>query len=87
MVKSSFLTMIPSVVLPRRIMAMRAPMETVASIRRDPIMSFSLDTPSAQTLKSEARTLREDRARTGLAMTHSEALEQVARATACNATC
>ncbi|SMQ62456.1 hypothetical protein SAMN06295905_0669 [Devosia lucknowensis] len=43
-------------------------------------MSFSLDTPSAQTLKSEARTLRDDRARSGHVMTHGEALEHVARA-------
>ena len=42
-------------------------------------MSFSLDTPSAQTLKSEARNLREERTRAGQAMTHSEALEAVAR--------
>jgi hypothetical protein len=42
-------------------------------------MSFSLDTPSAQTLKSEAKTLREDRARAGTPITHSEALEAVAR--------
>lgn len=43
-------------------------------------MSFSLDTPSAQTLKSEAKNLREEQARTGQPITHSEALEQVARA-------
>lgn len=43
-------------------------------------MSFSLDTPSAQTLKSEAKMLREQRATSGQAMTHSEALEEVARA-------
>ncbi len=43
-------------------------------------MSFSLDTPSAQTLKSEAKTLREDRARTGQMLTHGAALEEVARA-------
>lgn len=42
-------------------------------------MSFSLDTPSAQTLKSEARALREQRARTGQPLTHSAALEEVAR--------
>ncbi len=42
-------------------------------------MSFSLDTPSAQTLKSEAKNLREERARSGQSMTHSEALEHVAR--------
>ena len=38
-------------------------------------MSFSLDTPSIQTLKSEARALRE----TGSAQSHAAALEQVAR--------
>ena len=43
-------------------------------------MSFSLDTPSAQTLKSEARSLREERALAGHPITHSEALEHVARA-------
>jgi hypothetical protein len=42
-------------------------------------MSFSLDTPSAQTLKSEARNLREERAKTGQPITHSAALEEVAR--------
>ncbi|KKB09190.1 glyoxalase superfamily protein [Devosia chinhatensis] len=43
-------------------------------------MSFSLDTPSAQTLKSEAKNLREERARAGRMLTHSAALEEVARA-------
>lgn len=43
-------------------------------------MSFSLDTPSAQTLKSEARQLREERARAGTPITHGTALEEVARA-------
>lgn len=38
-------------------------------------MSFSLDTPSIHTLKSEARALRE----AGNALSHSAALEQVAR--------
>ncbi len=42
-------------------------------------MSFSLDTPSAQTLKSEAKSLREQRVKAGTPMTHSEALEHVAR--------
>lgn len=42
-------------------------------------MSFSLDTPSIQTLKSEARALRESRAKGGASMTHSAALEAVAR--------
>lgn len=43
-------------------------------------MSFSLDTPSAQTLKSEAKNLRETRAQAGEQLSHSAALEQVARA-------
>jgi hypothetical protein len=43
-------------------------------------MSFSLDTPSAQTLKSEAKHLREERARLGQTITHGAALEAVARA-------
>src|SRR5215217_1736304 len=43
-------------------------------------MSFSLDTPSAQTLKSEAKNLREDRAKSGQPLTHGAALEEVARA-------
>lgn len=43
-------------------------------------MSFSLDTPSAQTLKTEAKALREDRARAGQTMSHGAALEAVARA-------
>src|SRR5690606_39993159 len=42
-------------------------------------MSFSLDTISAQTLKSEARNLREERARSGQPITHGAALEEVAR--------
>ncbi len=43
-------------------------------------MSFSLDTPSAQTLKSEAKALREARDKSGMPITHSAALEEVARA-------
>lgn len=43
-------------------------------------MSFSLDTLSAQTLKSEAKALRETRAKAGLPLTHGAALEEVARA-------
>lgn len=42
-------------------------------------MTFSLDTPSAQTLKSEARALRDELKRTGQDLTHSAALEQIAR--------
>jgi hypothetical protein len=43
-------------------------------------MSFSLDTPSAQTLKSEARLLREEREKAGASLSHGAALEEVARA-------
>ncbi len=43
-------------------------------------MSFSLDTPTAQTLKSEAKALREQRAAIGETLSHSAALEHVARA-------
>mgnify|MGYP001021077428 CR=1 FL=1 len=43
-------------------------------------MTFSLDTPSARTLKSEAKALREERARAGQPITHGAALEEVARA-------
>jgi len=43
-------------------------------------MSFSLDTPSAQTLKSEAKALREQRTKAGTPLTHGQALEHVARA-------
>jgi hypothetical protein len=42
-------------------------------------MSFSLDTPSPQTLKAEAKTLREARALAGTPLTQSAALEEVAR--------
>lgn len=42
-------------------------------------MSFSLDTPSAQTLKSEAKALRAERERIGENLSHSAALELVAR--------
>ncbi|MCW5720529.1 MAG: hypothetical protein KIS86_05235 [Devosia sp.] len=42
-------------------------------------MTFSLDTPSAQTLKSEARALRDEHRRAGEDLSHSAALEQVAR--------
>jgi len=42
-------------------------------------MSFSLDIPSAQTLKSEAKELRQQRAALGETLSHGAALEQVAR--------
>ncbi|UXN69832.1 glyoxalase superfamily protein [Devosia neptuniae] len=43
-------------------------------------MSFSLDTPSIQTLKSEAKAYRDERARTGEPITHGAALESIAKA-------
>lgn len=43
-------------------------------------MTMIFDTPSARTLKSEAKSLRETRSRSGIAMTHGAALEEVARA-------
>jgi hypothetical protein len=42
-------------------------------------MAYSLDTPSATTLKAEARALREERAQAGTTISHSAALEAVAR--------
>jgi hypothetical protein len=42
-------------------------------------MAYSLDTPSIQTLKSEAKALREERARDGAPLNHGQALEEVAR--------
>ena len=42
-------------------------------------MTYSLDTPSIQTLKSEAKSLRDERARNGTPLTHSAALEEIAR--------
>ena len=41
-------------------------------------MSFSLDTPSATTLKAEARLLREERAKAGAPLSHGAALEEIA---------
>jgi len=43
-------------------------------------MSFSLDPISAISLKAEAKVLRDERARAGAPITHSAALELVARA-------
>lgn len=43
-------------------------------------MSFSLDAPSAQSLKSEARALREQRANAGDPITQGFALETIAKA-------
>jgi hypothetical protein len=42
-------------------------------------MSYSLDTPSTQTLKSEAKALRQQRAAAGESLSHGAALEAVAR--------
>lgn len=42
-------------------------------------MTYSLDTPSTQTLKAEARALREERATSPNPLTHGAALEEVAR--------
>lgn len=42
-------------------------------------MSFSLDTPSAASLKAEARVLRGERASSGTPLSHGAALEEVAR--------
>ena len=42
-------------------------------------MAFSLDVPSASTLKSEARQLRAEQLAAGREMSHSAALEAVAR--------
>ncbi|HZY68056.1 MAG TPA: glyoxalase superfamily protein [Devosia sp.] len=42
-------------------------------------MSYSLDTLSLQTLKSEARALRSERSLAGTPLGHGQALEEVAR--------
>ncbi len=42
-------------------------------------MSFSLDTPSIRTLKSEARALRDERETAGTPIGQGQALEEVAR--------
>jgi hypothetical protein len=47
-------------------------------IVKDLVMSFSLDTPSIQTLKSEAKALREARAKTA-PLSHGAALEAIAK--------
>lgn len=41
-------------------------------------MTFSLDTPSAASLKAEARLLRADRAKAGNPIAHGAALEEIA---------
>lgn len=42
-------------------------------------MTYSLDTPSIETLKSEARALRADRSAANNPISHGHALEEVAR--------
>ncbi len=42
-------------------------------------MTYSLDTPSIQTLKAEAKALREARSLAGTPLGHSAALEEIAR--------
>ena len=42
-------------------------------------MTFSLDTPSTESLKAEARVLRAERADAGSPITHGAALEEIAR--------
>ncbi|MBN9347196.1 MAG: hypothetical protein J0I48_13510 [Devosia sp.] len=42
-------------------------------------MTYSLDTLSIQTLKSEAKALREDRALAGTPLGHGQALEEIAK--------
>lgn len=42
-------------------------------------MTYSLDTPSIQTLKSEAKALREERARAGTPLGQGQALEAIAK--------
>ena len=42
-------------------------------------MTYSLDTPSIQTLKSEAKALRDERTLAGTPLGHGQALEEIAR--------
>jgi hypothetical protein len=42
-------------------------------------MTYSLDTPSIETLKSEARALREERSRAGAPINQGHALEEIAK--------
>jgi hypothetical protein len=55
-----------------------SPMRKPASLTRIS-MSFSLDTPSALSLKAEAKALREERAIAGTPLSQGAALEEVAR--------
>ncbi len=61
-------------------MAMRTPCLSSPQEPYKVDMPFSFATLSPETLKAEARALREDHARDGTAITHSEALERVAKA-------
>lgn len=42
-------------------------------------MTFSLDTPSAASLKAEAKALRDERSKVGLTLSHGAALEEIAK--------
>lgn len=42
-------------------------------------ISYSLDTPSIETLKSEAKALRSERSLAGVTLGHGQALEEIAR--------
>ena len=64
----------------RRVMAMRAPMQQAPHANERPPMSFSLDIQSVQTLKSEAKVLRQERSTAGESLTHGAALETFAKA-------
>ena len=46
---------------------------------KDRPMTYSLDTPSIQTLKSEAKALRQERALAGVPLGQGQALEEIAR--------
>jgi hypothetical protein len=46
---------------------------------KDRPMTYSLDTPSIQTLKSEARALRQERALAGAPLGQGQALEEIAK--------
>jgi hypothetical protein len=46
---------------------------------KDRSMTYSLDTPSIQTLKSEAKSLREERALAGTPLGQGQALEEIAK--------
>jgi hypothetical protein len=54
-----------------------SPMRRPASLERTD-MTFSLDTPSAASLKAEAKALRQERALAGVPISHGAALEEIA---------